>query len=87
VTRPRQPAFRRNTALAPFTQQLSVFDPATFRRNPGTSSQAATINRSGAVNGPANLAPAGSMVSVWETGLVPPTTPCSDGDQNIDAAD
>ena len=77
----------QNTTFGPFTQQLSAFDPGIFRWNPGTSSQAAAINQDGTVNGPANPAPAGSIVSIWGTGLGPLTTPCSDGAPNIDAAD
>jgi uncharacterized protein (TIGR03437 family) len=77
----------QNTTFGPFTQQLSAFDPGIFRWNPGTSSQAAAINQDGSINGTAHGAPAGSIVSVWGTGLGPLTTPCSDGDPNIDAAD
>jgi uncharacterized protein (TIGR03437 family) len=77
----------QNTTFGPFTQQLSAFDPAIFRWNPGASSQAAAINQDGTINGPANPAPAGSIVSVWGTGFGPLNTPCSDGDPNIDAAD
>jgi uncharacterized protein (TIGR03437 family) len=77
----------QDATFGPFTQQLSAFDPGIFRWNPGTSSQAAAINQDGTINGPANPAPAGSIVSVWGTGFGPLTTPCSDGDPNIDAAD
>jgi uncharacterized protein (TIGR03437 family) len=77
----------QSTTFGPFTQQLASFDPGIFRWSPGTSSQAAAINQNGTINGPANPAPAGSIVSVWGTGLGPLTTPCSDGDPNIDAAD
>lgn len=77
----------QNTTFGPFTQQLSDFDPAIFRWNPGTSSQAAAINQDGTVNGPANPAPAGSYVSLWGTGFGPLATPCSDGGPNVDAAD
>jgi uncharacterized protein (TIGR03437 family) len=77
----------QNATFGPFTQQISAFDPAIFRWNPGTSSQAAAINQDGTINGPANPAPAGSIIAVWGTGLGPLATPCSDGDPNIDAAD
>jgi uncharacterized protein (TIGR03437 family) len=77
----------QDATFGPFTQQLSAFDPGIFRWNPGASSQAAAINQDGTINGPANPAPAGSIIAVWGTGLGPLTTPCSDGDPNIDAAD
>ena len=76
----------QNTTVGTFVQQLSYFDPAIFRWNPGVSTQAAAINQDGTVNGPAHPAPAGSIVSVWGTGLGALATPCSDGNLNVDAA-
>ncbi len=76
----------QTTTLGPFTQQLAAFDPAIFRWQPGVSSQAAALNEDGSVNGPSNPAAAGSIVSVWGTGLGPLATPCSDGNPNANAA-
>ncbi|HEX3744077.1 MAG TPA: SBBP repeat-containing protein [Bryobacteraceae bacterium] len=77
----------QNATFGPFTQQIARFDPAIFRWNPGVSTQAAAINQDFTVNGPANPAPAGSIVAVWGTGFGPLTTPCGDGSLNVDAAD
>jgi uncharacterized protein (TIGR03437 family) len=77
----------QNTTFGPFTQQLSYFAPAIFRWNPGTSSQAAAINQDGTVNGPANPAPAESLVSLWGTGFGALASPCGDGDLNFDGPD
>jgi uncharacterized protein (TIGR03437 family) len=76
----------QNTTLGPFTQQLAAFDPAIFRGSPGVSSQAAALNQDFTINGPSNPAPAGSVVSVWGTGLGPLASPCSDGNPNVNAA-
>ena len=76
----------QNTTLGPFTQQLAVFAPAIFRWQPGVSTQAAALNQDGSTNGPANPAAAGSIVSVWGTGLGPLATPCSTGNPNSNAA-
>jgi uncharacterized protein (TIGR03437 family) len=76
----------QTATFGPFVQQISYFDPAIFRWNPGVSSQAAAVNQDGTVNGPANPAPAGSVVTVWGTGFGPLATQCSDGNLNADAA-
>ena len=76
----------QNVVVGTFTQQLAAFDPAIFRANPGFSSQAAALNQDFTVNGPSHPAPAGSYVSIWATGLGPLTSPCSDGNLNVNAA-
>jgi uncharacterized protein (TIGR03437 family) len=76
----------QNTTIGTFTQQLAAFDPAIFRWQPGVSSQAAALNEDSTINGPTNPAAAGSIISVWGTGLGPLTTTCSDGNPNPNAA-
>ena len=76
----------QNSTLGPFTQQLAVFAPGIFRWQPGVSTQAAALNQDGSINGPTHPAAVGSIVSLWGTGLGPLTTPCSDGNPNVNAA-
>jgi uncharacterized protein (TIGR03437 family) len=77
----------QDSTFPSFTQRLSASAPALFRWNPGVSTQAAALNEDATVNGPGNPAKAGSYVSVWGTGFGPLSTPCSDGNLNMDAVD
>ena len=60
--------------------------PGIFRLQGGASTQAAAINQDGTLNGPANPAARGSVVSIWGTGfgLIEPS--CSTGGLNPFAA-
>ncbi|HEV2446543.1 MAG TPA: SBBP repeat-containing protein, partial [Candidatus Sulfopaludibacter sp.] len=65
------------------TVPVDVAAPGIFRLQPGVSSQAAAVNQDGSVNGPANPAPAGSVVAIWVTGIGPLAIPCAGGGMNL----
>jgi len=60
--------------------------PGTFRQQLGISAQAAAWNEDGTVNSPANPASAGSLVTLWSTGLGPTDPPCATGGLDSDAS-
>ncbi|HSB16683.1 MAG TPA: SBBP repeat-containing protein [Bryobacteraceae bacterium] len=61
---------------------VSYGSPGIFRLHPGVSSQAAAVNEDGTINGPANPAARGSVVSVWGTGFGLIDPPCATGGLN-----
>lgn len=60
--------------------------PGIFRLQVGQSSQAVALNQDGTLNGPANPAPRGSIVTVWGTGYGQTDPPCPIGGLNVPAA-
>jgi uncharacterized protein (TIGR03437 family) len=61
----------------------TIGSPGIVRLDIGQSAQAAAINQDGTLNGPANPAPRGSVVSVWATGYGQTNPPCSPGGLNV----
>ena len=60
-------------------------DPAVFRLQPN-SAQAVAVNQNGTLNGPANPASPGSVISVWGTGFGSTNPSCATGGFNVPAA-
>jgi len=57
--------------------------PGIFRLHFGQEAQAVAKNQDGALNGPANPAPRGSIVTVWGTGYGQTNPPCPIGGLNL----
>jgi uncharacterized protein (TIGR03437 family) len=57
--------------------------PGIFRLQFGQSAQAVAMNDDGTLNGPANPAPRGSIVTVWGTGYGQTNPPCPIGGLNL----
>jgi uncharacterized protein (TIGR03437 family) len=72
-----------NRRFEPFTAKTIVGAPGIYRLQPGQSAQAVAINQDGTINGPANPAPKGSIVTVWGTGYGQTIPPCATGELNV----
>ena len=57
--------------------------PGIFRLQVGQSAQAVAMNQDGTLNGPANPAARGSVVTVWGTGFGQTNPPCPIGGLNV----
>ncbi len=76
-----------NQQFGPAVAQAIFGSPGVFRLQIEQSAQAAAINQDGTLNGPANPAPRGSVVTVWATGYGQTDPPCQSGGLNVpDAA-
>jgi uncharacterized protein (TIGR03437 family) len=72
--------------IGPASAPVAFAAPELFRLNPGLSTQAAALNEDGTVNGPANPAARGSVVSFYGTGFGLSEPACVDGALNAGAA-
>jgi uncharacterized protein (TIGR03437 family) len=72
--------------IGPVSAPVSFAAPELFRLNPGNSTQAAALNEDGTVNGPANPAARGSIVSLYGTGFGLSEPACADGVRNAGVA-
>jgi uncharacterized protein (TIGR03437 family) len=70
----------------PVSADVSFAAPELFRLKPGVATQAAAINADGTVNGPANRAPHGSVITMYGSGLGAIERPCTNGVLNAGAS-
>jgi uncharacterized protein (TIGR03437 family) len=75
-----------NQQFGPAVAPTTFGSPGVFRLQLGQSSQAAAINQDGTINGPANPAARGSVVTLWGTGYGQTDPPCLTGGFNVASA-
>ena len=72
-----------NQAFGPYMVSSNwLGSPGIFRLEPGVSTQAAALNQDETVNGPANPAAPGSLVTIFGTGYGPLVPSCATGGLN-----